>query len=492
MKKDKKIKYIDYISKAIFVLCIISVCIIEIVKPRENTIRGEGFEIGKNRNDSETAFLILQKYGERENEIKTVKSLLNQNDIEYYLIKFRNENGVINASETVKKELSGKKVIMLSHYKDYGKYFDELNLKGKILCSPLETDDRNLPILLISTATDKKCTTENITKLYNELTDSKINSTGFGVNAEKDNVSMKIIAKAVGSLSGLSEPYINSMNMWLDEKFSLELHYKNYGFIKLIILAATVISLCTSYIIFRPKENSQDNTVYRLVSIKAKGIYKYFLVRVLIFISGILICGILTGMIAIIPFLNFNTANIFCAYIFSAGIVNFILFKSGKMPGIVGKISSKDIIASNSKQSIKTLLIMATCLIPMIMSVVLGIGEMKISFENIPQYVFCFVATFMGYYSYNLENMVLSQTEQCRTVKIMVGISPFLPMLIIAVAGIPFGNPTWIYTGIIDIIGIFVITMAGSAAEKINNHIVFTSFMESLICTVFLNLIRFA
>lgn len=491
MKKEKIMKYLDYSAKAIFTICIIAVCIMQFVKPREEILRGNGYEIRKSQNESDISFLILQKEGERLNEVNTMKSFLNQNNMEYRYVKFKDENSLQNAEENLKKELSDEEIIVISHFKDYGEYLNDLNIKGKILCSPKDTEEKELPLLLVSTASDRECSTADVIGLYNKLTDSHINSTGFGVNAEKDHISMKIVSKAFGSLSGLSEDYIKAVNMWLRDKFEMELRYKNYYFAKLLILAAAVVSACISYVLYRPAV-SDDSTVYRLVSIKSNGIFKYFLARVLIFIAGIPICGIFIGAVALIPFLDFNTANILSAYLFSAGIVNFALYKSGKMPGIVGKISSKDIIASNSKQSFKTLLILLSCLIPMIMSSLLGIGELTISAEYIPQFLFCFVTAFMGYYSYNLENMVLSQTDQGRAVKIIVGISPFLPMLIIAFAGIPFGNPTWIYMGIIDIIGIFTVTMAGSAAAKINNHIVFTSFLEALICSGFLSFIRFA
>ena len=125
------IKYVDYAAKVIFTICIIAVCVMQFVKPREAILKGEGFEIGKSQNESDISFLILQKDGERPNEVDTMKSFLNQNHLEYRFVKFKDDNVLQNAEETLNDELLDKEIIVISHFKDYGEYLDGINIRVK-------------------------------------------------------------------------------------------------------------------------------------------------------------------------------------------------------------------------------------------------------------------------------------------------------------------------------------------------------------------------
>ena len=482
------------ISVVIFIISIISASFLSIkLKPSGKKIFGIGFKSAKiakgNPENGDYVFVVIQNSTEKENEIKSILSLLRQNELYHCYFKLGNDEDEHSVKECLEHLPYNQDIILISH--NLGERLENKNIAGRIIISPTKVEKMDVPTLLISSTVDKQSTPKVITSIYNDLTGSKINETGFGVLAEKNNITLKIVPSTVDKNTLLTAEYINNITNWINKNWDLNLSYYDFGFLNGLILVIMLISgfafLMTENIEFKIHEN---NFIPHIINVKVESSFKFGLVRFFSWLGSFILFLVLVLLLGLIPMVTLTVRLTFSAHIFTFGLITWILYKKGIMPGLDGNINYRDTMSFGKLNLQKSLIFMIPGVLTFIYSVLLGFAEIEFGLKEIIGFVISIVLAFIGFYVYLIDRYVLEEMHSEKGSRFFHRVGFFLPMLLVSLICIPFAYPTWLYVGIITTAFVGVIVAAGESMYRNNRDMLFTALIQAIVFSFFVNFIK--
>lgn len=442
--------------------------------------------------ENATEFILIKN--PNSNRLMSFELMLKQNNINFITAKinsFLNESQLKAINEKIIENSKAENIIfVMEDYKNINLLSEIANINGLILIEPNQFSELffvNYPTFVFSTTVSSKSNPQTATNIYNELTNQKLNATGFAFNSQKGNYSLNISSEAFETNKPISKNSMDIIKSWLNNNLNLNFKYFN----SYVLVEITVYIALISFILIFTLTNWFDlfknmEQTYTIIDIVVVSPIKFLLTRFLVWALSLLVLAIFALILWNIKLLPFNSALIFAFYLFSSGIIMCIIYKLGKMPGVDGNLNSKNVISVKKWAYGKAFLLISPILL-MAFAVILN-GFFTVNFNPdtlIISAVFS-ALVFPGFFIYFRENKILNEIEVSGTTKIIYKIELFIPLILISLVCIPLGYTTWLYASYIQLVAFIMVILTGKAVCDLTDNIYFSATIQSVIFGMFL------
>ncbi len=197
------------------------------------------------------------------------------------------------------------------------------------------------PILMISGDWDDILTPESAELLFNKLTDGNYehqNGTFQSQNSEYPIRDQTILPFLFHNYEPFSSRVIRVINAWLQNKFDVEMVDSSMPIIRTISWVLSLVGIFTVLLVLGSWYSKEDTIKSKTLAIKINNLKRFLWGKIILWLGALPFAAILGGIFFFIPIGKPVLNLIYVCFIGGYGILLFLLYRVGKVPGIEGKL----------------------------------------------------------------------------------------------------------------------------------------------------------
>lgn len=245
-------------------------------------------------------------------------------------------------------------------------FFTGISDNDLLWIQSLDSDNPAVPILLISGAWDDILTPSNAELLFSKLTGGDYDhQNGVFHSRNSGNLirQLKILPKLVHNYEPFSSTVIEEINVWLRNQYKVDIIDSHLPAIRIWSWIISLTGVFLLLVVLR-KQFFDEEGISQKSSIEITNLRSFFWGKILLWLGALPVAAILGSIFFFIPLGKPVLNLIYVCFIGGYGILLFILYKWGKMPGVQGKLILKstkslnlDIPASVPQKKLKRILL---------------------------------------------------------------------------------------------------------------------------------------
>ncbi len=337
------------------------------------------------------------------------------------------------------------------------------------------------PILMISGEWDDILTPKSAELLFSKLTagifDQK-NGNYQSLNLKYPSRYQTILPLLFHNYEPFSSRVIHVMNTWIQSQFDINILDSQLPTIRILSWFISLVGIFIVLISFR-RWFAKEETLNRIISpIEITNLKRFLWGKLILWLGAIPIAAILGSIFFFIPIGKPVLNLIYVCFIGGYGILLFLLYRGGKMPGVEGKLNqkinfSKDIhnlfsnIMRNRSKLVPTFGI--TLIIPLFTVIFARTGWFFIFPANLRLlWLFIFTPiTALGFWIGIKETQILPDQPLPKIAQTLIGLFPFFVYTILMAA---IGSLSGMIGGLQGLIILWLVITYGNSIQAISER----------------------
>ena len=213
---------------------------------------------------------------------------------------------------------------------------------GLALFAPLtspeafEPGEITLPTLILGTTSDDVAPPEQLAQLYNSLSGDEILATGFGIKADQQDISLRIVSGVFHAHNTYSREITTAFSQWLWDTYAIQIPEVSPGSTVRPLLWAGLYLFWGLAMVFlyRQLSHSALEVSYSLLSVKGAPSGRYITRKSLYWQLALPLAAVIFGVLWLLPLELPLLSIAFLSWLAANAGLSCYLYRSGKMPGV--------------------------------------------------------------------------------------------------------------------------------------------------------------